>query len=234
MTESEWFACDDPKPMLRSLNMRRRGTNPALRPVWRGFRLFACACCRRVWDLLDTHSRARVEVMESHAYEPSRKRLLQARRAPKASDRVPTTTAAESSARQAVREAVAIKPFSATNAHCWAARAIDCLKRQSDGFTEDEGELALQAELLRDVFGNPFCLVSLDSGLLTPTVLSLAQAASDQRPLSSGELELARLMVLADSLEDAGCTDDVLLSHLRSPGPHVRGCWALDLVLGKE
>jgi hypothetical protein len=40
--------------------------------------------------------------------------------------------------------------------------------------------------------------------------------------------------VLADALEDAGCSDAGLLGHLRSPGPHVRGCWALDLVLGKE
>jgi hypothetical protein len=42
------------------------------------------------------------------------------------------------------------------------------------------------------------------------------------------------LPILADALEDAGCTDADLLGHLRSPGPHVRGCWAVDLVLGKE
>jgi len=40
--------------------------------------------------------------------------------------------------------------------------------------------------------------------------------------------------ILADALEDAGCADDVLLSHLRGPGPHVRGCWVLDLLLGKQ
>jgi hypothetical protein len=43
-----------------------------------------------------------------------------------------------------------------------------------------------------------------------------------------------RLAVLADALEDAGCTDAELLGHLRGPGPHVRGCWALDKVLGKS
>jgi hypothetical protein len=47
-------------------------------------------------------------------------------------------------------------------------------------------------------------------------------------------LQPDRLGVLADSLEDAGCTDDTLLGHLRSTGPHVRGCWAVDLVLGKQ
>ena len=49
-----------------------------------------------------------------------------------------------------------------------------------------------------------------------------------------GTLDRARLAVLSDALEEVGCTDTALLSHLRSPGPHVRGCWALDLVLGKS
>jgi hypothetical protein len=43
-----------------------------------------------------------------------------------------------------------------------------------------------------------------------------------------------RLAVLADALEEAGCNDAEILTHLRSPGPHVRGCWALDLILGKQ
>jgi hypothetical protein len=45
--------------------------------------------------------------------------------------------------------------------------------------------------------------------------------------------EWDRMPVLADALEDAGCTDAELLAHLRSPGPHVRGCWAIDLLLGR-
>jgi hypothetical protein len=52
--------------------------------------------------------------------------------------------------------------------------------------------------------------------------------------LPSSELDTARLTVLADALEEAGCGDGEMLGHLRSAGPHVRGCWALDLVLGKE
>jgi hypothetical protein len=46
--------------------------------------------------------------------------------------------------------------------------------------------------------------------------------------------ESKQLSLFADALEDAGCTDAELLGHLRSPGPHVRGCWAVDLVLGKS
>jgi hypothetical protein len=52
--------------------------------------------------------------------------------------------------------------------------------------------------------------------------------------LPSGHLDPARLAVLADALEDADCTDEAILAHLRSPGLHVLGCWALDLIRGKE
>jgi hypothetical protein len=43
-----------------------------------------------------------------------------------------------------------------------------------------------------------------------------------------------RLPILADALEDAGCHDTAILDHCRQPGPHVRGCWVVDLLLGKE
>jgi hypothetical protein len=55
----------------------------------------------------------------------------------------------------------------------------------------------------------------------------------DERELPSCHLDAARLAVLADMLEEAGCTDPLLLGHLRGPGPHLRGCWAVDLLLGK-
>jgi hypothetical protein len=61
----------------------------------------------------------------------------------------------------------------------------------------------------------------------------LARAAYEERRLPSGELDFARLAVLADALEDASCSDAGLLGHLREPGPHVRGCWGLELLLGK-
>ena len=67
-----------------------------------------------------------------------------------------------------------------------------------------------------------------------PQVVGLAQAAYDQRELPAGTLDPARLAVLADALEEAGCTDQTILYHLRGPGPHVGGCWAVDLLLGKE
>jgi hypothetical protein len=90
------------------------------------------------------------------------------------------------------------------------------------------------AALLREVAGNPFRPVAFDSTWLSPTVTTLAQAAYDERDLPSGELDRDRLVILADALEDAGCTDRDILDHLRGPGPHVRGCWALDLILDRE
>jgi hypothetical protein len=97
-------------------------------------------------------------------------------------------------------------------------------------------QAALMAYLFRDVFGDllprrpPFAA----GAALTPAVLSLAQAAYEERPLPHLDLDPVRLSVLADALTDAGCADDALTSHLRSAGPHVRGCWAVDLILGKQ
>lgn len=91
-----------------------------------------------------------------------------------------------------------------------------------------------QAALLRCLFGNPFRPTLPDAAWLTAAIASLAEAAYEERIMPSGHLDAARLAVLSDALEDAGCTDAAILAHLRSPGPHVRGCWALDLVLGES
>jgi hypothetical protein len=87
--------------------------------------------------------------------------------------------------------------------------------------------------LLRDIVGNPFRPSPLDGACRTPPVISLAAASYEQRALPSGELDPVRLAVLADALEDAGCTDRAILDHLRGTGPHVRGCWVIDALLGK-
>jgi hypothetical protein len=93
----------------------------------------------------------------------------------------------------------------------------------------EDGE---QARLLLDVLGNPFRPLAVPPACLSPTVIRLARAAYEERELPSGHLDPARLNVLADSLEDAGAAQ-ALIDHLRSPGPHVRGCFAVDLLLGR-
>ncbi len=94
-----------------------------------------------------------------------------------------------------------------------------------------EAERQIQVDLLRDIFGNPFQPTTLAPTCRTPTVVSLARAAYDERHLPSGELDPHRLSVLADALEESGATDE-LVAHLRGPGPHVRGCHVIDLCLG--
>ncbi len=83
------------------------------------------------------------------------------------------------------------------------------------------------ARNLRDIFGNPFHPVTFLSEWRTSTVLALAQQMYDSRDFSA-------MPILADALQDAGCADEALLAHCREPGAHVRGCWVVDLVLGRE
>jgi hypothetical protein len=85
---------------------------------------------------------------------------------------------------------------------------------------------AFQSKLLRDLF-NPFRVATLGPSCLSPSVLALAQAIYDEHAFD-------RLPELARALGDAGCTDAELLGHLRGPGPHIRGCHALDAVLGRS
>jgi hypothetical protein len=81
--------------------------------------------------------------------------------------------------------------------------------------------------LFLEMFGNPFRPVSINPAWLTPTVTALARSIFDDRAFTD-------LPVLADALEEAGCNSQEVLDHFRDPGPHVLGCWALDLVLGKS
>ena len=100
-----------------------------------------------------------------------------------------------------------------------------------EGDAEVKAERARQCALLQELFG-PVIFRSLT---VAPAVLvrnngavpNLAQALYD-------ESRFGDLPILADALEEAGCVNETILSHCRQPGEHVRGCWALDLILGKE
>jgi hypothetical protein len=84
------------------------------------------------------------------------------------------------------------------------------------------------AAYIRDLIGPlPFRPITFDAACLTPTVKALAQTIYDERRFQD-------LPVLADALEEAGCTNTEILNHCREPGEHVRGCWAVDLILEKE
>jgi len=91
-----------------------------------------------------------------------------------------------------------------------------------------------QNHYILDVFGDPFQESRIDPSWRTDDVMGLAKTVYAERTMPSGILDAVRLGILADALEEAGCDDEALLSHCREGGPHVRGCWALDLILNKE
>lgn len=82
------------------------------------------------------------------------------------------------------------------------------------------------AARLRDIFGNPYRRVTFDATWRTDTAVSLALQMYDSH-------DFGAMPILADALQDAGCVNEDVLNHCREPGAHVRGCWVVDLVLGK-
>jgi hypothetical protein len=214
MTEEEWVASDDPVAMLRHLGWRVSR---------RKRRLFACACCRQVWHLLgDPIERQGVEAAERYADgEATKKQLTRARRNAAQLPRQFGTP--EYSARQAVVVACG-------RDSTFAASGPELVVRHVRDVPDPPSGSAL-AGLLRCVVGSPF--IPPPRPPAGQTLLDVAVATDTERSLPAGTLDPARLAVLSDVLEDAGCADTILY-HLLSPGPHVRGCWALDLILGKE
>jgi hypothetical protein len=89
-------------------------------------------------------------------------------------------------------------------------------------------EMATRRILLQEILGLiPFHPVRIDPLWKTSTVVGVAAAIYEER-------RFAETTILADALEDAGCDSNDILAHLRSAGPHVRGCWAVDLILDKS
>jgi len=223
MTEAEWLECADPQKMLTFLEGKARD---------RKLRLFAVACCRRVQDFLWTeHSNLAVLLAERHAdgwanIDDLDTARLQVENSLELYESEPVYDASYWACSRNIEDNVA---------KC-AWYAVNCSTRQVDGDASDldarcqevmQEERAKQALLLYDIFGNPFRPVTISSTWQTPTVVSLAQAIYDERAFD-------RMPILADALEDAGCTNQDILDHCRQPGQHVRGCWVVDLLLAKE
>jgi hypothetical protein len=208
MTEAEWLECTDPERMLKFL--RRKASE-------RKLRLFACACCRRIWRFLpDKRSRKAVEVAERYADgKADEDRLGSA--CEDAVEAAETGRGADAAAHASDISPVDAKYVAFEAA--WAARRTD-----DSPPTE---EFVAQAELLRDIIGNPFRPVTVDPSWLTHTVTALAKGIYDKRAFD-------RLPILADAPEEAGCANADILAHCRKPGEHLRGCWVVDLLLGKE
>jgi hypothetical protein len=244
----------------------------------RKLRLFACACCRRVWDVLDDDKRQVVRLMERfvdglatveemraqaalalpprppHGPHPLDKNRVEAGCRPtlrllgallagffRSLDEKPRPRDAGGNARDAVYFAVAedhvfassVPAYhAAVNASVYGARAV------ADAAVEHEpeedrrkaaeaSEKFAQAELVRDIFGNPFRPVAVNPLSLAVGIRDLAGSIYDQQ-------DFDRMPALAEALVQVDGVSAELLAHCRSEGPHARGCWAVDLLLGKE
>jgi hypothetical protein len=241
MTEEQWMACTDALRMLSTL----RG-----KVCERKIRLFACGCGRLVWEhLSDPRCRVAVETAEQFA-----DLLVDATTLKIAEDAaweayhtvwtsfhqivVGTRGKLRKHVKAALPEvgAVQVAVRAAT-----AKQAAFFVIREYESHIDDEylavaimwAEYAFEEryqerhELIRCIFGNPFSPVRVDPAWLTPTVVQFTQAIYEDRSFE-------RLPILADALEEAGCTDADILAHCRRPGEHVRGCWVVDLLLGKQ
>ncbi len=209
-TEADWLADRYPRELLSIAGERARDRKAHDRKL----RLFAAACLRRVWQLLPGDEvRRAVELLERYAdgLTPL-KDLRQAARGTELPE-LHNANDAKSTADSA----------------CWTA--VQLVIRHAPLL---EGgvyarEQAGQRALVRELFGNPFRPAAVEPAWLTwnnATIPRLAQAIYDERAFD-------RLPVLADALEEAGCNDPDLLAHCRAPGPHVPGCWAVGLLVGK-
>ena len=213
MTEQEWLGCSEPRLMLNFLWRKAFG---------RRIHLFGCACCRMVWHLLvDERSRNAVDQAERYA------------------DGLIDLATVELSSTAAHNACVELKsrcnPGSTTpeqdEARLNAAEMAEEVAPSSWYYIHEIADgprnpLAVST-LLRCIFGNPFRPATLDPAWRTSTVVALARGIYDDRAFD-------RLPILADALQDAGCDSADILNHCRDAGPHARGCWVVDLVLGKQ
>jgi hypothetical protein len=226
MNKTEWDASNDPLPMLDWL--RERGSE-------RKFRLFACACMRRMeaiyrdYDLELLPGVAAEEVRADGGavvYTPPRRGLWAAG--------YPT---GRTTARNVLESFGRGEAWEAARNVVWAVS--DLLQVQAEGsalaydvpplHVENPREARSQAALLRDLFGHLFHPDPLWLARLTQTDEGerIARAIYEDR-------SFADLPVLADALEEAGCTDAAILEHCREPGEHARGCWVIDAILGRS
>jgi hypothetical protein len=246
MTEAEWIACTDPRPMLEALLASGRASE-------RKLRLFAVACCRRVGHLLPVSVATKsVETAErdaeGEATASDREEAWMACYYAQSPSSGPGGGSAVKAAwaaldRRGLSQAAEYASFFAGRAMGEVASGVDLYDRKAmdcygsqvhDRVGAAAGpEKMAQAALLRDICGPlPFRPLVLPSSVRTwdgGTVVNLAAGIYEERDFSQ-----ERMSVLADALEDAGCTDAELLGHLRGEGPHVRGCWVIDLLLGKS
>ena len=229
MDEQEWLQRTDPKSMLVFAGGKASE---------RKLRLFGCGCCRRIWQLLDDSRRTMIDEAERIADEtiamPYPRKLIvsvlfeAARHAIAASAVVASINSDDSAKRFAAYAVDGVGSLTGPRSSIdgitiWSAWGA---AGRSD-FPIDVAARRHQTNLLRDIFGNPFHPTTIDPRWLTSTVVDLASAIYQERTFD-------RMPILADALMDGGCDSEEIIAHCRGEGPHARGCWVVDLLLGKK
>ena len=215
MTEVEWESGTDPDPMLRFVRSKASE---------RKLRLFAAAGFRRLAALLpDPRQQRGIDVLEQLAegtitLDSCRGVVTGLRHTIPPDDWVPGSPPPSEH-----QHYVALMLFREFRSSSIASHAVHA----ADGLGDGTVERRQQASLIRCIIGDPFRPVRVEPRWVTPTVLSLAQSIYEER-------DFDRLPILADALREAGGDDSGLFAHCRGEGPHARGCWAVDLILGKE
>ena len=239
MTEAEWLACADPVTMLRFISENPDGRNLWIgraRPSARKWRLLGVASCRRVWSLItEVDCRRVVEAVEAFADgEVSEVELRDAM-----GEWEVAADEAEWRARIAGYRihdqaycAIATLGSSVGSQGSYQTPESECSivvghSATARGKEQADQEMRVQSGLSRCIFGNPFRFVTFEPEWRTSTVVSLARRLYETRDFDP-------IPLLADALQDAGCENEDILNHCRSAGPHVRGCWVVDLILGKN
>ena len=227
MTEERWLAEIDPWHMVTGApDSAKRHRTKAGR---RRYRLFGVACCRRVWNFFEAVRKcaALVEMAERLADGMTTAKAVEPLLA-----EVPFRGEYGFDACLAAAARYVASP-NATNAAGRTAMMVTDLvahaQSPSDSYEHVRiafVERAQQVKLVHCLYGNPFRAVTVDPAWLTSTVITLARGIYDDRAFD-------RLPILADALQDAGCDNADVLNHCRDAGPHARGCWVVDLVLGK-
>ena len=233
MTEQDWFTSTDALGLLDHL-YPLRGLD-SVQPQSRASRLYLLACARRAWSDLPGVCRAVVGIAERIYQNRAVQRRLFDEVYPLAEELIHCRGEADRVKRigrslvelgHAERGAVWVE--SDTDPKSWegfAHLAYLPFAADTPHYRRIPTELH-RIELVREVFPNPFSYFPpLDRAWRTESVIQLARLAHTTGDFSS-------LPILADALEEAGCDRGDVLEHLRSAGPHVRGCWALELVLG--
>ena len=228
MTEQEWLECTDPRKMLRLPILDNIGE--------RKLRMFACACCRRMWNLLtDERIRAVIEITEKYADRiATQQNLDAAREEAQHAATSPVITLHTATGTVDVSPGSVVSYAASTGTHFsprgTAFFAAMFAEEVTDKRTAFDAERKEQASVFRDLIGNPFRPVAINPAWLAwhdGTVRRIARSIYDERAFD-------RMPILADALTDAECDNADILNHCRSVGQHVRGCWVIDLLLGKE